>query len=271
MYALDFEYDGRYLSDHGFVICTFGSQSDYDTISAGSRITFNRVQMHRGKYYGLAGTAYDEYITATFEIGRNPDKYEDLRMTEEEYRDLMRWLNRHEFLRFKVLGWGDDEPDSCYYDASFNVEKVLVTKVLYGLRLTMETNRPFGYAQERKMKFSVPSANGSFTLRDASDEIGYVYPDMTITCKGTGMLTIHNDMCDEDTVVKNCSNGEVLTIHGREQIITSSLPSHAIYNDFNFEFPKIGNTYKKRQNKITVSLPCDMEIRYTPIVKDTPE
>ena len=56
MYALDFEYDGRYLSDYGFVICNFGGASDMDVVSAGSKITFNSVPMSFGKRISLTGT-----------------------------------------------------------------------------------------------------------------------------------------------------------------------------------------------------------------------
>ena len=51
MYACDFEYDGQYLSDYGFIICNFNGSSDFDVVSAGSKITFNTVSRHRGKKY----------------------------------------------------------------------------------------------------------------------------------------------------------------------------------------------------------------------------
>ena len=129
MYALDFEYDGQYLSDYGFIICTLGGSSDFDTVSAGSEITFNTVPKHRGKISGLAGTVYEENISTTFDICKNPDTYEDLHISKDEYRGLMRWLNRHEFIKFRLLDSVSDETDVCYYNASFNVEKVLVNKV----------------------------------------------------------------------------------------------------------------------------------------------
>ena len=62
MYACDFEYDGQYLSDYGFVICNLNGTSDFDTVSAGSRITFNTVSRHRGKMYSLTGTQYDDAL-----------------------------------------------------------------------------------------------------------------------------------------------------------------------------------------------------------------
>ena len=65
MYAIDFSYDKNFLSDFGMVICSFDSPSGTQTVSAGSKITFNTVPMHNGKKYSLTGTQYDECITAT--------------------------------------------------------------------------------------------------------------------------------------------------------------------------------------------------------------
>lgn len=271
MFALDFEYDGQYLSDYGFVICNFGGSSDFDVVSAGSRITFNTVSRHRGKIHSLTGTKYEECVTATFDICKNPELYDDLTITNDEYRDIMRWLNRNEFLKFQLLNEDEAERETCYYEASFNVDKLMVNKVLYGMELTMETNKPFGHGQELSTSWTISDVTRTYVLSDMSDEIGYTYPSMTITCTQGGDLTIHNEMEDCTMVIKNCSAGKVITIDGTTHIIESSLNSHDIYNDFNFEFFRIGNTISSRNNRITVSLPCKLVLRYTPIIKDTPD
>lgn len=270
MYALDFEYDGQYLSDYGFVICNFGGTSDMDVISAGSKITFNTVARNRGKKHSLTGTQYDECVQATFNICKNPELYDDLRITNDEYRDIMRWLNRNEFLKFQVLNEDDKEQETCYYEASFNIDKIVVNKVLYGMELTMETNKPFGYGQEQSVSWTIGDTSKTYVLSDMSDEIGYTYPSMIITCNRAGDLSIHNDMENCTMTIKNCSVGEVITIDGDALIISSSLDSHHIHDDFNFEFLRIGNTINNRNNRITVTLPCKLELKYTPIIKDTP-
>ena len=50
---LDFEYDNRYLSDFGFIICHFDGSSGIETVSAGSAITFSKVSRNSGKQYSL--------------------------------------------------------------------------------------------------------------------------------------------------------------------------------------------------------------------------
>lgn len=269
MYACDFEYDGQYLSDFGFVICNFDGSSGFDTVSAGSKISFNTVSTHRGKKYILAGTEYEECITTTFDICKNPGEYSDLSISNDEYRELMRWLNRNEFLKFRIFS-DEDGQEFCYYNASFNVEKLLVDDKLYGLELSMETDKPFGYAQEFITVLNIVDTNKTYMLIDYSDEIGYTYPPLEITCNEAGDLSIYNAMEECTMVINNVSVGEIITIDGQTHIIESSLNSHKIYNDFNFEFFRIGNKIDDRINRITSSLKCNLKIKYTPVIKDAP-
>ena len=274
MYAIDFEYDGSYLSDYGFIICSFDGTSGSETVSAGSKITFNTVPMHYGKKYSLTGTQYDECVQATFTIAKNPcdyDDFNDMKITNDEYRGMMRWLNRREFLKFQIFDEEENTRDACYYNASFNIEKVLIGGVLYGLTLTMETDKPFGYGEEQIFVYDINDTSKEYILYDISDEIGYVHPYLVIECKADGDLTLKN-LTEECLVeIKGCKSGEVITMDGNTQIVSTTYNSHAIYDDFNFEFFKIGNTFDNRENVITSTLPCILEIRYEPIIKDTPE
>ena len=193
-----------------------------------------------------------------------------MEISNDEYRDIMRWLNRKEFLRFCILSDSDAGQEICYFHASFNITKIKIREKLYGLRLLMETDKPFGYGYEQIYSWNFASANTSKMLTDNSDEIGYIYPTLIIKCKQAGNLILYNDLEDCTTVIKNCKVDEIITLHGDTQIITTSLNSHDICNDFNYEFFRIGNTYKKRNNKITASLKCDITLKYSPIIKDTP-
>lgn len=270
MYALDFEYDGQYLSDYGFIICNFDSSSGANSCDAGSKITFNLVPMHDGKENSMTGTKYDECITATFDICKNPEMYDDLEIANDEYRDIVRWLNRRGFYKFQVLDEEDKNRETCYYEASFNIEKIRIADVLYGIRLNMETNKPFGYGQEQNVSWTINDIERSYLLSDISDEIGYTYPDVKITCFKDGDLTIHNEFTGTNTVIKKCKSTEVITLSGTGLIIHSSLRGYKINDDFNYEFLQIGNSISNRNNRISVTLPCRLEITYTPIIKDSP-
>lgn len=274
MYAVDFEYDGQYLSDYGFMICDFDGAGDKDVTSAGSNVTFTKVSRNYGKNYSLGGTSYDECVKTTFQICKKPDdcgkSSVDMVITNDEYRDLMRWLNRREFLKFQVFDEDDEERTTCYFDVSFNVSKIKIGGALYGLELALESNRPFGYGQELSATYTFLDVSKSYIFSDISDEIGYIYPDMTIVCNADGDLSIYNELENCTTTIKNCSYGETITISGSAQTIASTYTSHDIANDFNYEFFRIGNTINTRSNRITVSKPCQVTIRYCPVIKDVP-
>ena len=280
MFAEDFFYAGEYLSSFGFMICNFESSSGSEVVSAGSTITFNTVPRHRGKKYSLTGTQYDECIQSKFTIAKKVCLDEDMMITKDEYRDLMRWLNRHEFLKFQILDESEDFIEPCYFNASFNVEKRLINGKLYGLDLTLETDKPFGYGEEIVMIFDLTKKDedGEYkcTVIDTSDEIGHIYPDLTITVGGNQKadlrLTNLTFSTDDGDYMEfyGCEPKEVINVYGDTFIIKSNLDGHNLYDNFNFNFLRIENTYDNRENVITTTLPCTLEIKYRPIIKDTP-
>ena len=80
-----------------------------------------------------------------------------------------------------------------------------------------------------------------------------------------GDLSIYNDLDKRTMVIKNCVSEEKITLD--YPIISSSLPSHKIQNDFNWDFFRIVNTFRTKRNNLTVSLPCNITIKYSPIIK----
>lgn len=150
------------------------------------------------------------------------------------------------------------------------MSKVKVAEILYGLELEMITNKPFGYGKERRIINTFTSSSPSFVINDYSDEIGYVYPTIKITCNQSGDLLIKNSLTNSTTYIKGCSKNEVITIDGATHSIKTTSASHDIYNDFNYNFFTIGNTINKRDNLITVNLPCTIEFVYSPIIKNSP-
>lgn len=267
MYAKDFQYDGQCLSDYGFIIGDVDS-SGMETVSAGSTITFNRVPRYSGKKYGLTSTQYDECIQAEFCIVKNPSIFSknNMDINHYEYRDIMRWLNRRDFHKFMLVG-NEDEIGTVYYYASFNVEELRIGNTLYGFKLHMETDMPFGVGEEQINTFKCNSSLQKYELNDMSDEIGCTYPDIEIKVRSNGVLNLSNETDGITMQIKNCAVGEVIKINGETRIIETNRDSHKLYNDFNFEFFRISNTINNRKNIISCSLPCDITFRYMPIIK----
>lgn len=277
MLATDFVYDDIKLSDKGYIICDFDDKSGVEIVDVGSTITFNKIKRDSGRIYTLASATYDECVTATFDICKNDCLYgsSEMEISTQQFRELMQWLNRREFLPFRIV---DDKQTVCWYNASFNVDKIVVGGKIYGVRLTMETDRPFGYDDKVTRTYALSNSNLTISIVNTSNEIGYLYPTITIKCWVDGDLTITNTLEGNTTVIKNCSNAEVITINGETQtIVTNNERNHTkkkIHNDFNWEFPRLGTKMIRgqviRNNDITTSLPCEITIEYRPIVKDVP-
>lgn len=264
MKSTNFEYDGLLLSDKGFMICTFSSDG-ISTVSGGSNITFNTISKQHGVINELVSTDYQDVLTTTFHICKNPCGgriQQDQFITLEEYRDLMRWLNRKEYLEFRFL---DDEWYYVFFEGTFNINQIIYMDNIVGLELTLITNRPFAIGQERKIIINNVLENGTYIIKDDSDEIGYIYPKMKITCNSSGNLSINNSIENRTTYIKSCSYGEVLTFD--YPVISSSLTHANLQNDFNWNFFRLANTFDNNKNELTISIPCDIEITYRPIIK----
>ena len=145
MKAFDFEYDGINLSDKGFIICNFGSKG-LETVSNGSIITFNTVPTLGGSKHNLTSTAYEDCLEATIQICKNSCTGDVMEISSSELRELMKWINRKKFLKFKIL---DEDYIDVYFEASFNINRIELDGRLYGLELEVVTNRPFSLKEPR--------------------------------------------------------------------------------------------------------------------------
>ncbi len=263
MKATDFEFDGKKLSDFGMMICRFGSNG-LETISDGSVITFNTISTLGGTKHQLTSTEYEECLEATIQICKNSCYGDVQEISETEHRQLTRWLNRKKYLKLKILSEGYMD---LYFEASFNISKIELDGRLFGLELQVVTNRPFALQEPKTITITNTENNGKHSLNDISCEEGFIYPytEITIDALTGGDLTIHNAMENRSTYIGNCSYGEVITMD--YPVIQSSISSHKIENDFNWNFFRVANTYDNSRNDLTISLPCSIKVTYSPIVK----
>lgn len=261
MEAYDFEFDGSNLSDFGYMICKFDSDS-VQTVSNGSQITFNTVSTLYGAKHELTSSVYENCLESVFQICKNPCGSDNFEISTDELRVLSRWLNRKGFHKFKILS---DEYLDIYFEASFNISKIEINGKLYGLELELKTNRPFALQEPKKVVIKNLVQNGEKIIKDYSDVEGYIYPEVEITINESGDLTIYNEIEDRTTYIKNCVAGEVIKMN--YPIIESSIISHKIQDDFNWNFFRIANTFRNSVNKLTISLPCTIEVVYSPTAK----
>ena len=261
MKAIDFEYDGKKLSDFGMIICSFDGKG-VDTIDNGSTIQFNTVSSLGGSKHKLVSTTYEDCLEATIQICKHSCSTDVTEITPSEFRELTRWLNRKKFLKFKILS---EEYIDLYFEASFNISRIEMNGAIYGLELEVVTNRPFALKEPRVITIDNLVKNGTHSINDISYEEGYIYPYTEITIKESGKLEIYNALENRNTMIQNCEVGEVITMD--YPLIQTTASSHAIQNDFNWNFFRIANTFENSRNDLTISIPCTIKIKYSPIVK----
>ena len=261
MKAHDFSFDGKPLSSMGFVLCKFDS-GGLETVD-GVQVAFNTIPTLNGKKHELISTQYEDCLETTLQICKYDCSSDIKEITATDYSEVSKWLLRHKFLKFKLL---DEDHINLYYEVVFtNINKVEIDGRLIGLELTLITNTPFALKEPKIMTIKNTTQNGKHSINDSSQEEGYIYPLTEITIAESGNLKIHNAMENRDTYIANCVAGEVITMD--YPVINSSIPSHNIQNDFNWNFFRIANTFENSKNNLTISIPCTMKIKYSPIVK----
>lgn len=262
MKAYDFSYGDKNLSDFGFILCNFGGSKGLNTVSDGCQITFNTVPVLGGSKHHLVSTEYEECLEDVWQICKYSCKGDIQEITETEHREIKKWLNRKKFLKLKIF---DESHIDIYYEAYFNVSKINIDGKLFGFELEVKTNRPFALREPRIINIKNTVKDGKHSINDTSHEEGYIYPFTEIVVAEDGDLTIYNAIENRYTVIKNCVQGETITMN--YPIIQSSISSHNIQNDFNWNFFRVANTYDNSRNDLTISLPCSIKVEYSPIVK----
>ena len=274
MLAVDFVYDGIRLSDLGYSICQFSESGGVSTAEIGSEITFTMIQRRHGERYSMSNAAFNKCLTYTFQICKNPDQYLSqlqMEITDEEFRNLMRWLNRRSFHEMQFIG--ENQLYSCFYNASFNLAKVNISGTTYGVEITMQTDRPFGY-QKRSLEINNVT-NSEYTNHEItvySDDICDIYPDLVITCNGAGNIILKNDPDSPTcfTEIDNCVSGEIITISGDALTIVSDTVAHDVANDFNYDWFRIPFESLTENHDVTISVQgnCVIELSYKQITKE---
>jgi len=265
MLAKDFQFDGEYLRNWGFMICSTEDHSGFESISRDSNLKFNNVSFHQGKLFELTTSEYEDRVEISFQICKYTKTLDRIpEISVYELREIKRWLCQPTFKKFRLI---QPEWDNIYMEGSFNISDNLgFDGKIYVLDITFISNRPFALHDPITYRIKTSEANEKYILIDNSDEIGYIYPNMEVMCLESGNLEITNSNENRTTIIKNCLKDEVITF-SKELLFHSSILEHIIQNDFNYIFLRISNSYKNRKNILTFSMPVKAEISYSPYVK----
>lgn len=263
MQMVDFEYDGQLLSDFDCIPAEFITNFE-DSTPLGMELTLNTVKVNDIDY--ITSSQYDEVLTKTFDVIKDPcrttGKQDDLAFDDTDIYRISKWLQRKRFLKFKPLYKTDDFVEIVFY-GYFTVKAIRLGDLVMGFTLTLITNAPYGFSDseqvDRSMNWKTNKSNNWFEIYNNSQDIGYIYPDKVIlTCHGNGTVTMTNtkdfQLSSEgktqiSTVIDNCVDGEVITMDCKNKIILSSRAHSNLYNDFNYNFPRLVTEYEEDDNR----------------------
>lgn len=269
----NFEYNGEKLSDYGMIVCSFNGAEGIETVSSGADITFNQIKPSGSNNFRLYSSIYETAFSSTFQICKNPciqcnndhENSENLYLSVAEISAIQRWLcQKNKYKKFKIY---QKDYEHIYWSATFSSKQIELDGKTVGLELTLYTDAPFAYMDDIVIEKDC-SNDLSLTVYDISDEEGFIYPDITITILENGDFSLENSLDRKVTKINGCKSGEIITLNGKCQIISSSLSSHTtLAKDFNYFFPKIINSYSENNNTYTCNLKCLITMSYSPIRK----
>lgn len=304
MLVTDFEFAGQKASSWGLMPCSFDN-TDSDTLSNGSKLTFSTAKPAKGDIWHYAGSQYNEQLTGTLEVTKKncSGSYADNFFSLEELRAIMRWLNRKDGYHRLVLTI-DDMPgyEEIWFNAYINVSVVEQAGLVVGLSLEITTDKPYGYFAERVAHMELSgTTNLSGTILDMSDEIGISYPKFIFDVQPVSMEHgVHNFLLTHSWYDNNYTLVSKNTIirfsdmteddfsdyiwHGENDHFSFVIDSknRMIYvNDdeqmpldpryFNFEWPTLVNTADSNLNTFTVGGNLanywDVSVVLTPVAK----
>lgn len=259
MFCTEFIYDGISSREYNLWICSFDDNKNGSS-TAGSHIEYTTFKAPNSNAWIKTGSSYNEQLTFTFQVCKyHCPSGGNAFITERELAFIMRWLVRKDY---KYLSFIQEGYEDIYYYCQLNVEKYEIAGQCAGLIITAVCDAPFGWSDLKHTTISSPSTKIVY-LYDGSDEIGFVYPSVTITSKAAQNIEIRNDTIGTSMVIKNCVAGEQINIENMQ--ITSSEYSgrhKTLYKDFNWKWLPIGNTFTDRRNCIIVYGNCEIEMSW---------
>lgn len=253
----DFIFDGRCSSDFGLKICVVGNNNDTETIMI-SNTDFDTFQPSNLDRNYFTGSKHSSVLTKTIQVCK-VENCQISPFTNYDIETIGRWLCRDDgYHKFAFI---NDTNQTVEYNAKIDMNIIEIHDKVYILELIITTDSQFGYTTQRN--HFILKKNETIYVIDRSSKTGEIPVELQLICKSDGDYLISQSFngITKDIYIDNCQNGEIITITDM-CVITTSLPSHDISDDFNYVFPKVYNTITNQKNEFSVNLPCELTITY---------
>lgn len=258
LYAKEFIFDNKMCSEFDLMICSFDNGNSNGDMGANIEFITTTTPIC-GKWRKLASKE-TKPLESRFQVCKIDNSYIDA----YERQAIVRWLSRRD--SYKKLQFVQDDYEQVWFNAYItSIEFIEVGNQVTGLTINWKADASHGYGEIRRCEYNEGSTS-PLEFFDNSDQDGYIYPDVEIEVIKDGTIEIYNFTEGRTFRIDNCKAGERITQNGDILQLSTTLLSHNVLNDFNFNFFRIINTYETRKNVIATS-GCNIKFSYYPIRK----
>lgn len=161
---------------------------------------------------------------------------------------------------FDWLFFHEERYSDIWIKANMRNPQAWTVRNVKGMQFEVTTSSPYVFTDERELNYSITDTSDLIDdLYINTDAEEPIYPDIEITMLEAGNITITNANEIRPgyiTTINNLVVGEVINI--KNQKISSSVPTHNVFNDTNKKWLRFYDGY----NQISVNLKCQINIKY---------
>jgi phage-related protein len=250
---MDFIYDGLPSEYFNVMMCDFDSSSSASSNDEEANLILGKTSMRNT--WSLYGVEYTSPLKFPITIAKREgdDKY----FSSEEQRAIKKWLCKKRWCKLQVV---QDDLSMIEYDCVMTFANMnSVGRRNAGMTFNVTCNSICAWSHEYKNTYKVTTGSLNVKLHIDSDFEECMYPELIITSSVAGTISITNVTENNRVVsVNNCSVGEVITINGTKDIISSSLANRKIVKDWNGNFFRLLDGW----NEITITGNCTVVMKY---------
>lgn len=253
----DFIFDGRYASSYNLMMCNFNDSGETSDIVSNN--DFNTFQAAKNDKNYFVGSNDSSVLSKKIQVCKT-DNCHIVNMTDYDIETISRWLCREDgYYRFAFVNNNGD--NTIEYNAKIDINKIELWNNIIGLELTITTDSQYGYTK-RKTEVTLDK-NQMVCINNNSSKMGEIKANMQLLCNSDGdyIITHTFNNKSKEITFANCTNGEYINISDM-CVLSSSISSHDISNDFNYIFPKLYSNISDTKNYFKSNLPCKLTIEY---------
>lgn len=232
MFATDFLFDGQRLSDMGYIIASIDGSTE--SVSGGN-IEFNSVKPANSDKYKFYSANFNEVLTWTFTIMKNPCLYndEELYITQADESQLAKWLIKTDGYRY--IQFLQDDYEDVVYQVYNNMTPVQICGRTVGFTITSTSNCGYGFSPEIVKRFSI-NVDKPYVVNIYNDTRNVCYPTLHIK-PSESEFTIKNESenTEKGLHIKNHNMGMSYYIDSENEIIEGINDP----DDFNWHFIRL--------------------------------